>query len=511
MPIFSLDNGRLTPADSTLRLDEELRAEAFIAVRDQVVELLARPIFPVAWLTETGRSGQSAHHTSLVALEPAGEIVTVDVIDTLDTTALMDSLSRAGRHSDISRGKLAGLYPRGTAAFRRDLDEFVSACPSRVEPGPRLIVLAFEVAEEVRTALDSLLGAGVELFRVSLHDSRSGLLVSLDRVRPNEASFQALVQSLRAIATAGAARPEIADSAPSAAEPSGAEVSRESYDDAATHAQSAADEDAATSPAEDPMPAETDTADIRADSEPDETADVNDAAESTEAAKSAEAAESADAATVPEAVETGGADEAADESDADTLEPSEEVAQQGEEAEQAAEKSQALDAAEAEADLEDAEQEAGDDASEILRVGSPLGHDSQTAYVGDDGRSHWEKDAADQFLFGGSGPASHGSSSLADDSWDPGSLEWPAVRHDDEPTELEQIVAEHGELDLHARSRRRRLNARAHIDSEGRFILEDGTAWPGPNEALEAILGRKVDGWKLWKTADGRKLSELRP
>lgn len=497
MPIFSLDNGRLTPADSTLRLDEELRAEAFIAVRDQVVELLARPIFPVAWLTETGRSGQGAHHTSLVALEPAGEIVTVDVIDTLDTTALMDSLSRAGRHSDISRGKLAGLYPRGTAAFRRDLDEFVSACPSRVEPGPRLIVLAFEVAEEVRTALDSLLGAGVELFRVSLHDSRSGLLVSLDRVRPNEASFQALVQSLRAIATAGAARPEIADSAPSAAEPSGDEVSRESYDDGAAHAQSAADEDATTSPAENAMPAEAESSETRADSERDEAADVD-------------AAESVDAAEAPDAAEAAEADEPADEAEADTAQPAEEAAQHGEETEQSAEEAQAQGDA-AEADPEDAEQQAGDDPSEILRVGSPLRHGPQAAYVGDDGRSHWEKDAADQFLFGGSGPASHGSSSLADDSWDPGSLEWPAVRHDDEPTELEQIVAEHGELDLHARSRRRRLNARAHIDSEGRFILEDGTAWPGPNEALEAILGRKVDGWKLWKTADGHKLSELRP
>lgn len=499
MPIFSLDNGRLTPADSTLRLDEELRAEAFIAVRDQVVELLARPIFPVAWLTETGRSGQGAHHTSLVALEPAGEIVTVDVIDTLDTTALMDSLSRAGRHSDISRGKLAGLYPRGTAAFRRDLDEFVSACPSRVEPGPRLIVLAFEVAEEVRTALDSLLGAGVELFRVSLHDSRSGLLVSLDRVRPNEASFQALVQSLRAIATAGAARPEIAESAPSAAEPSGDEVSRDSYDDGAAHAQSAAVENATTSPAENATPAKAESSETRADSERDEATDVD-------AAESAEAAELVDAAEAPEAVEAVEADETVD--DADAAQPAEEDAQQGEESEQAVQQAQG-DAAEA--DPEDAEQEAGDDPSEILRVGSPLRHGPQAAYVGDDGRSHWEKDAADQFLFGGSGPASHGSSSLADDSWDPGSLEWPAVRHDDEPTELEQIVAEHGELDLHARSRRRRLNARAHIDSEGRFILEDGTAWPGPNEALEAILGRKVDGWKLWKTADGRKLSELRP
>ncbi|MDO5724615.1 MAG: hypothetical protein Q4P33_09520 [Flaviflexus sp.] len=467
MPIFSLDNGRLTPADSTLRLDEELRAEAFIAVRDQVVELLARPIFPVAWLTETGRVGEDVHHTSLVALEPAGEIVTVDVLDTLDTTSLMESLSRAGRHSDISRGKLAGLYPRGTAAFRRDWDEFVAACPSRVEPGPRLIVLAFEVADEVRTALDSLLGAGVELFRVSLHDSRSGLLVSLDRMRPNEASFRALVQSLRAIATAGAARPEIAESASSAAEPAADEVSRATYDDG---------ERPGVEPEEPVAPAKPDAAEAETD-----------AADGPEApAKQAE--------------QVGVVEESKDEPVSE--EPETASAEQAAPAEREAETRPER--------VKDADSSGGEDPAEILRVGSPLRHGPQAAYVGDDGRSHWEKDAADQFLLGGPGPAGQGGS-LTDDSWDPGSLQWPSVRHDDEPTELEQIVAQHGELDVHARSRRRRLNARAHIDSEGRFILEDGTAWPGPDEALEAILGRKVDGWKLWKTADGRRLSDLRP
>lgn len=455
MPIFSLDNGRLTPADSTLRLDEELRAEAFIAVRDQVVELLARPIFPVAWLTETGRTDPAAHHTSLVALEPAGEIVTVDVIDHLTPASLMDALSRAGRHSDISRGKLAGLYPRGTAAFRRDWDEFVSACPSRIEPGPRLIVLAFEVADEVRTALDSLLGAGVELFRVSLHDSRSGLLVSLDRVRPNEASFRALVQSLRAIASAGSARPGIAGV------DTGEERSFERMEEA-----------------EEPAGAEAAQSRPEVEEEP--------------------------------AEEVAAPQPSAEEAPADPQPPTAESAVTGEPPAEEPQAPRPVSTATARPmSGTDRHRDASTDPAEILRVGAPLRHGPNASYIGDDGRSHWEQDAAAQYLFGRE--AAEQGESLADDSWDPGSLKWPTVHDENEPTELERIAAEHGELELHARSRRRRLNARARIDAEGRFILEDGTAFPGPDEAIEALLGRRADGWKMWKTSDGKRLSELRP
>lgn len=195
MALFSLNNGRLHPAQSTLHDAPEVVDEALIAVRDQVTELLHQPFFPVAWLTEPGRPGHSERQTSLVALEPSGQTVTIDVVRRVDATSLMSALARAGRHNDMSRGKLAGLYPRGAAAFRRDWQDFLDSCPSLVEAGPRLIMLCLELDDEVRGALDSLLGTGVQLYRIMLHEADSGVLVSLDEIQPHEASFRTIAQA----------------------------------------------------------------------------------------------------------------------------------------------------------------------------------------------------------------------------------------------------------------------------------------------------------------------------
>ena len=195
MPIFSLDHGRLNPARSTIDADSVQAHEALIAVRDQVTELLHQPFFPVAWLTEPPVAGQGDRHTSLVALEPSGQTVTIEVVSHLDAEVLMACLARAGRHNDMSRGQLSGLYPRGVPAFRRDWQEFLDSCPSLVDVGPRLIILCLDLSDDIRGAVDSLLGTGVQLFRISLIDSEGSVFLSLDEVRPHEASFRTIAQA----------------------------------------------------------------------------------------------------------------------------------------------------------------------------------------------------------------------------------------------------------------------------------------------------------------------------
>lgn len=59
---------------------------------------------------------------------------------------------------------------------------------------------------------------------------------------------------------------------------------------------------------------------------------------------------------------------------------------------------------------------------------------------------------------------------------------------------------------------RRRLGEShtATIDTHGRLITEDGSAWPTPNMAASAIAGYPCKGWSVWRTADGSTLADLR-
>lgn len=448
MPLFSLDNGRLRPASSQLAQDPEIAAQALMALRDQVTELLHQPFFPVSWLTETPRMGRTERQTSLVALEPSGQTVTIDVVEHLDSTTLMSCLARAGRHADMNRGRLASLYPRGTAAFRRDWQEFLDSCPTMTKPGPRLIVLALSIDPEMRGALDSLLGTGVQLFRIALHDSRSGLLVSLDEVRPHEASFQMIAQ---------AARREEISATPSA-------TTAEEYDDWDTPGQADAGEHIVSQLATHQNDPEREgSSDPQGEPE----------AEGGEAAS----AETPESSTDLPLDDQQGTERDRDESDAGGDEPSFDDGL---------------------GDELDDEQLAGDRLDLDDEEEDPIAVYREDYEIRQRERYSAEKDLAtekaDFEALSAMEPADFGS---------PDDLDFPRPS-----SELADLVSRHGEFDVTFRSLRRRVNATGRVTAAG--LVVNGETYTDPDEAASALAGRSADGWRVWRLKDGRRLSDLR-
>ena len=155
MTLFELQDGRLSAASGGRPVGGDARLQVLTAVRSQLGEVLRRPLLPVVW---TGVEGGQ----SLTALDPAGQVVTVEVLAVLDATALVSAFSRQADASAMGRGELGDVYPGGAQAFRNDWEEFREAAPARVEPGPRLIVLTTELAADVRLSA-TFLGGSVEV------------------------------------------------------------------------------------------------------------------------------------------------------------------------------------------------------------------------------------------------------------------------------------------------------------------------------------------------------------
>ena len=49
MPLFELDQGRLVPAQFGRPVERGFSADVLESVRAQVLEVISRPLFPVAW------------------------------------------------------------------------------------------------------------------------------------------------------------------------------------------------------------------------------------------------------------------------------------------------------------------------------------------------------------------------------------------------------------------------------------------------------------------------------
>ena len=433
MPVFSLDNGRLSPARPSLTHRDEIIRETLMAVRDQVVELIYRPIFPVAWLTETSRLADQTRHTSLVALDPTGKTVTVDVVERLDSETLMASLARASRHEEIPSGRMSGLYPRGLAAFRKDWQSFLDSCPPGLEDHPRLIILAVTVEDQVRAALDTLVGASIDVHRIDLHESRSGILVSLEQVRPHEASFLAIGQELRRGEIAPPPHPsDTAATAPDSVEE--AADSPADKQDETTESTEGNDGVVFVNRAGDPLD------DVSRHSQPEENVRDDGAQGDDEA---------------PAAAKRGAHSAARDSSSiqAETVSNAEQV----------------------------------------------------------------EDDPEPEFTFHSVGFTADGTGidaapdvDLLTGENDDGVIELPEVEWPERPSELRAIASRIGEQTLTFKSLRRRVNASARLTSTGEIVLESGERFTDPDHAASAVAGRRMDGWKNWRTEDGARLGDLR-
>ena len=53
-------------------------------------------------------------------------------------------------------------------------------------------------------------------------------------------------------------------------------------------------------------------------------------------------------------------------------------------------------------------------------------------------------------------------------------------------------------------------NFSAEVLANGIIKTSDGRLHKSPSGAARSLVGRPVDGWAVWRTSDGRPLSELR-
>ncbi|WP_311497320.1 cell surface protein [uncultured Mobiluncus sp.] len=201
MSLFEYDQGHLIPAQFGHPVGPEAQGEILDSVRRQVLEVIARPLFPVTWNDMTvspvsGMPGEFAEpgvsqgsgvpgadgtdsgfpqeSPRLTALDGSGQVVLVEVVNRLDSSSLIASLARLGAVSNLGWNDLAAAYPGGVSAFRSGWTQFRDAMPPNLAAGPRLILVATEIDPDVRPALDALTPSGLEVHHVSVREMSNG-------------------------------------------------------------------------------------------------------------------------------------------------------------------------------------------------------------------------------------------------------------------------------------------------------------------------------------------------
>ncbi len=167
--VFELRDGRLVSAPESAASDVD--DSVLAAVRAQSLELIERPLFPVGWIGDDSES--------LLALDPTGQVVTIDVIPYLTAQSFVKALTRAGRHADMNRSALANIYANGHDAFAADYENFVESSPPMTKRGPRLFIFSVDSDADVERPLAALRGVGVETYRILIHQGADGPLVEI--------------------------------------------------------------------------------------------------------------------------------------------------------------------------------------------------------------------------------------------------------------------------------------------------------------------------------------------
>lgn len=183
MALFEFEDGHLVPAQFGYPVAQDLGPDLVDAICAQVLQIVSRPLFPVTWRDMTGQEDEEAPR--LTALDVTGQIVSVEILKELDSEALITSLSRLAEVASISWSDLAAEYPSGSDGFLAGWAQFRDSMPPAVGPGPRLIIVAGEIAPSVRPALSILATSGVEVHLMNLRQMSNGrLFLDVNAVGP---------------------------------------------------------------------------------------------------------------------------------------------------------------------------------------------------------------------------------------------------------------------------------------------------------------------------------------
>ena len=88
MALFELSGTRLEAAVLGEPAEAPQRQTVLGAVRSQLVDVLRRPVFPVAW----EREGET---DVLTALDASSQVMCIELLDSLDADALVAAMARA--------------------------------------------------------------------------------------------------------------------------------------------------------------------------------------------------------------------------------------------------------------------------------------------------------------------------------------------------------------------------------------------------------------------------------
>lgn len=224
MAIFEIRQGALVPAQLGGVADESAHRQALDLVREQVAQVLRRPLFTVAW-----KQLDAGH--SLVAIDGSGQVVAVELLPKLDSTTVVAAMGRLNATSHLGWAEIASLYPAGPTAFQKDWAAFRETMPARINPGPRLSIVSPSISPDVLSSLSVLSDSGLEVFSLSVRALSSGRnFVEIDRIDSHHLPVTAKLlpagdpmdEGIEVVKSepATASAPTAAASAPSVATPS---------------------------------------------------------------------------------------------------------------------------------------------------------------------------------------------------------------------------------------------------------------------------------------------------
>lgn len=174
MSLFEFEDGHLVPAQFGRAVANGLSPDVLDTVRAQVLEIVSRPLFPITWRDMSRVSDPSNEQPRLTALDASGQVVSVEVLDHLDSDTLIASLSRLADTASLAWSDLAGEYPGDIEGFKAGWVHFRDSMPPSPAPGPRLVMVVGSIDAQVRPALDVLASSGVEVHEMSLRQMSNG-------------------------------------------------------------------------------------------------------------------------------------------------------------------------------------------------------------------------------------------------------------------------------------------------------------------------------------------------
>ena len=161
MAMYELDGNHLLPVRLGRSADAITLSRSLVAIQRQIVDVLRRPLFPLSW--EELDAG-----ASLTALDATGQVIVVEVLESVDSAGLLAAMSRLTQAATAGRREIASRYAGGLGAFSEDWNEFREAMPAQVEAGPRLTSLSASLEPDVVGGLGVLASSGLEIHEVDV-------------------------------------------------------------------------------------------------------------------------------------------------------------------------------------------------------------------------------------------------------------------------------------------------------------------------------------------------------